>query len=101
MSDEDWESGYARSVAVFLNGEQIAEPDLRGERITDDSFFLLFNGHVEPIEFVLPDVGAGEHWSVAIDTAAPMLDDALERSIKPGQPVMVEARSVLVLRKEF
>ena len=101
MSDQDWESGYARSVAVFLNGEEIAEPDLRGERVTDDSFFLLFNGHFEPIEFVLPDVGAGEHWSVAVDTAAPLLDEALERSMKPGQPVMVEARAVLVLRKVF
>ena len=101
MSDEDWESGYAKSVAVFLNGEGIREPDLRGERVTDQSFFLLFNGHHEAIEFTLPDLGAGEHWEVAVDTAAPMLDDAEERSVKTGQPVPVEARSVLVLRKVF
>ena len=101
MSDQDWESGYARSVAVFLNGDEIHEPDLRGEKVTDDSFFLLFNGHFEPIEFTLPDVGTGQTWEVSIDTAAPLLADALERSIKPGQPVVVEARSTLILRKVF
>jgi isoamylase len=101
MSEDDWDSGFARSVAVFLNGEGIREPDLRGERITDTSFFLLFNGHFEPIEFTLPDIGAGERWEVAIDTAAPMLGDAENRSVKTGEPVEVDARSVLVLQRVF
>ena len=101
MSEEDWESGFAKSVAVFLNGEGIREPDLRGERVKDDSFFLLFNGHYEPIEFTLPDLGAGERWDVAIDTAAPMLGDAEARGVKTGEPVEVDSRSVLVLQRVF
>ena len=78
-----------------------AEPDLRGEKVTDDSFFLLFNGHFEALEFTLPDVGTGQTWEVSIDTAAPLLDEAVDRSLKSGHPVVVEARSVLVLRKVF
>ncbi len=35
----------------------------------------VFNGHHEPIDFTLPDLGAGERWQVEIDTAAPMLGD--------------------------
>ena len=101
MTDDDWDSGYAKSVAVFLNGEGIREPDARGERITDDSFFLLFNGHHEPIAFVLPDLGAGERWQVEIDTAAPLHDEADPRIAKTGEPVEVDARSVQVLRKLF
>jgi glycogen operon protein len=101
MTEDDWDSGFAKSVAVFLNGEGIREPDMRGEPIKDDSFFLLFNGHFEPIEFTLPDLGAGEHWNVAIDTAAPMLADAEARSVKTGEPVEVDARSVLVLQRVF
>jgi isoamylase len=101
MSEEDWESGFAKSVAVFLNGEGIREPDARGERVTDDSFFLLFNAHSEPIEFTLPDLGAGERWQVAVDTAAPMLADAETQSAKTGEPIEVEARSVRVLRRVF
>ena len=101
MTDDDWDSGFAKSVAVFLNGEGIREPDARGERITDDSFFLLFNGHHEPIAFVLPDLGAGERWQVEIDTAAPLHDEADPRIAKTGEPVEVDARSVQVLRKLF
>jgi len=101
MSQEDWDSSYAKSVAVFLNGEAIREPDPRGESVKDVPFFLLFNGHFQDIEFVLPDLGAGERWEVAIDTAAPLLDDAEARSVKTGEPIGVEARSVLVLRRVF
>ncbi|MCW2725262.1 MAG: glgX [Frankiales bacterium] len=101
MSGEDWESGFAKSVAVFLNGEGIREPDARGERVTDDSFFLLFNGHHEAIAFTLPDLGAGERWEVTINTAAPLLPDVDAQTVKTGEPYEVEARSVQILRKVF
>ena len=101
MSEDDWESGFARSVAVFLNGDAIREPDARGEPVVDDSFFLLFNGHYENIDFTLPDLGAGEAWDVVIDTAAPLLDDAEPRTVKTGAAIEVDARSVLVLKKAF
>ncbi|MDP3712758.1 MAG: glycogen debranching protein GlgX [Mycobacteriales bacterium] len=101
MSDEDWESGFAKSVSVFLNGKGIREPDPRGEPVVDDSFFLLLNGHHEPLDFVLPELGAGESWVVELDTAAPMRDEADRRNIKIGDAVEVEGRSVLVLRAEF
>ncbi|MDP9466045.1 MAG: glycogen debranching protein GlgX, partial [Actinomycetota bacterium] len=101
MGQEDWASGGASSVTVFLNGDGIREPDARGEKVTDDSFFLLFNGHHEPMEFVLPDLGAGERWEVEVDTAAPMLGDVEAQTAKTGQPVQVDGRSVQVLRKVF
>jgi isoamylase len=101
MDQDDWDSAFAKSVTVFLNGDGIREPDPRGERVTDDSFFLLFNGHSEPIEFTLPDLSVGERWEIAIDTAAPMLGDVEARSVKTGEPVQVDARCVQVLRKVF
>ena len=101
MSDEDWDAGAVHAVSVFLNGEGIREPDARGERVRDDSFFLLFNGHHEDVAFTLPELGAGERWQVEIDTAAPLLDTAEDRSVKTGQSVDVDARSVLVLQKVF
>jgi len=101
MTEEDWDSGFARSVAVFLNGDGIREPDHRGDRIVDDSFFLLFNGHHESITFTLPDLGAAERWEVVIDTASPMLGDAEVRTVKTVEPVDVDARSILVLQRVF
>jgi isoamylase len=36
MSDDDWDSGFGKSVAVYLNGQGIPDCDMRGERVTDD-----------------------------------------------------------------
>ncbi|MBV9368785.1 MAG: glycogen debranching protein GlgX [Frankiales bacterium] len=101
MSDEDWDSGFAKSVTVFLNGDGIREPDARGEPVTDSSFLLLFNAHHDPLDFVVPEIGAVSSWHVVVDTNAPMRDDADPRSVKSGEQVAVEARSILVLRQAY
>ncbi|MDQ1689559.1 MAG: isoamylase [Frankiaceae bacterium] len=99
MTDEDWDSGFAKSVAVFLNGDAIRESDARGEPVQDDSFLLLLNAHHEAIEFTLPEEGLGSSWSVEIDTALPV--SAEERHAKAGEKVPVDARSMVVLRRSF
>ncbi|MGN0122252.1 MAG: glycogen debranching protein GlgX [Rhodococcus sp. (in: high G+C Gram-positive bacteria)] len=97
MMPEDWDSGFGKSLAVFLNGEGIPEPDQRGQRVVDDSFLMCFNAHHEPIEFVTPDGPHAEEWTVALDTDVP--DGLREEIVVAGKPVRVQARSVLVLRK--
>jgi isoamylase len=101
MADEDWESGYPKSMSVFLNGQGIREPDARGEPLTDASFFLLFNGNHDSMDFMIPEIGAADRWHVVVDTYAPMLDDAEQRSAKTGEAMPVEARSIVVLRQAF
>ena len=101
MTDEDWESGFAKSVSVFLNGDGIREPDVRGERVTDASFFLLFNAYEEPLDFTVPEIGAGESWQVVVDTEQPLHDEVDPRSVKSGDQLTVAARTILVLRKTF
>jgi glycogen operon protein len=95
MSDEDWEAGYAHSVGVFLNGEAITDRDPRGQRVTDESFLLLFNAHSETIEWTLPKQW-GSWWEQVLDTAGPDQDGVLLDS--PGQ-VPVAGRSLVVLRR--
>lgn len=96
MTDDDWEAGFAKSLAVFLNGQAISEPDPRGRRMHDDSFLLLFNAHHEPLSFTVPG-GVGEWWSVVVDTAIPYVE--YRSLIKAGTAVEVEARALLVLRE--
>ena len=69
MTDADWDKGFAKSLAVFLNGREIASPGPRGERITDDTFLILLNAHHEAIDFVLPGADWGRRWRVIFDTA--------------------------------
>src|SRR5260370_20513321 len=54
MSDEDWGAGFAKSLGVFLNGDEIPSVDAAGRRVVDQSFYLIFNAHCEPVDFVLP-----------------------------------------------
>jgi isoamylase len=112
MTDDDWESGFAKSVGVFLNGDAIPDPDPRGERITDDSFLLLFNAHHETLPFIIPDRDWGDRWVVVLDTDDLALRDepaggtiAWEPGLGEGEPVKkgdridVGARSLMVLRR--
>ncbi|MCK2221760.1 glycogen debranching protein GlgX [Actinomadura sp. ATCC 31491] len=96
MTDGDWNVGYAKSLAVFLNGDAITEPDRRGRPIRDDSFLLLFNAHHDTIKFTLPK-DYGEMWHTEIDTAMPIMLDA--RMCRGGEAIDVPGRSVRVLRR--
>src|SRR4051794_38835570 len=97
MSESDWQAGFARSLAVFLNGDAIAESDMRGGRTVDDSFLLFFNAHHEDMAFTVPKEAYGERWEVVLDTAAPFVDD--RPTAKADEAVTVESRSILVLRR--
>jgi glycogen operon protein len=99
MTDEDWQIGYARTVAMFLNGKAIPTPDDRGEPIHDDSFYLLFNAHSEAIEFTLPAPAWGARWIKVIDTNDPVPDLREHSTVDAGDQVSVEAHAVVVLKR--
>ena len=58
--------GFAKSLGVFLNGDAIPTPNERGERVVDDSFYVMFNAHHEALTFTLPE----EKWGTALDRDA-------------------------------
>jgi glycogen operon protein len=90
MNDEDWDSGFGKSVAIFLNGHGIPDLDTRGQRVVDDSFVVCFNGHHEPIEFTLPPAEFGEAWVPVVDTAT--AGDPDEENIAAGTARKVAGR---------
>nr|WP_194307460.1 glycogen debranching protein GlgX [Dietzia maris] len=97
MTSKDWDSGFGKSMAVYLNGEGIHEPDVRGQRIVDDSFLMLFNAHHEPIEFSLLGADYAEKWEVVLDTADHLEERADELS--SDGTITVADRGTIVLRK--
>jgi isoamylase len=96
MGDDDWDVGFAKSLAMYLNGHGIRETDERGERIVDDCFYLAFNAHHEPMEFALPSSEYATAWTVVLDTAEH--GDLEPDELKPGETVTVGARATVVLR---
>jgi glycogen operon protein len=99
MSDDDWQSGFARSLGVFLNGKAIPTPDSHGEPVVDDSFYILFNGHYEPLSFKLPTGPWGDAWMKVIDTNEPVPDLRERRQLSAGEELQLQAHSMVVLRR--
>ena len=97
MDEEDWGTGFARSLAVFLNGGQIPGRGPRGERIEDASFLLLFNAHDGPVGFRMPEASWSGRWVEVLDTAKPLPEEGREAAV--GEEVAVEGRAVVVLRR--
>ena len=96
MTGEDWGSGFAKSVGVFLNGQGIPDRDARNQRIVDDSFLLCFNAHHEDIEYTLPSKKFGAAWQPVIDTRTDKPDQ--DATLKARVKIPVEARTVIVLQ---
>jgi glycogen operon protein len=99
MTDQDWMSTFARTLGVFLNGHAIPTPDHRGERVIDDSFYLLFNAHGDEVTFRLPVCPWGERWEKVIDTNEPVPDLRERRVWNAGEEFTVQSHSVVVLRR--
>ncbi|MDQ3170156.1 MAG: glycogen debranching protein GlgX [Acidobacteriota bacterium] len=100
MSEEDWRVGFAKSLAVFLNGQAIPTQDSRGERVVDDTFFVLLNAHHEPMPFTIPAGAYGQSWRVVLntDTLAP-LDEEGGEVFPSGAALTVAERSLVVLKR--
>ncbi len=100
MTEEDWNVGYAKSIGVFLNGEAMAEPDARGERVVDDTFLWLVNAHFEPLVFTLCTEEWGASWTRIFDTSEPRGGFDEEGLIfGASEDLKVKARSQVLLRR--
>jgi isoamylase len=98
MQDGDWRRDDARAIAVFLNGDAISEPDLRGEPVVDDSFLILLNSNHQPLEFLLPPREYGESWTVVVDTTT-STGGASDEEHAADSTIKLDARGTLVLTR--
>jgi isoamylase len=97
MSDEHWQSGFAKSLGIFLNGEGVASFDNEGGQTVDDSFYVLANAHFEPLAFRLPSAEWGRTWVKVLDTTTGFSEGEEPPSYEAGTELEVEARSLVLL----
>ena len=98
MSDQDWGAGFAKSLGVFLNGDEIPSVDAAGRRVLDASFYLIFNAHWEPVEFALPPEKWGQNWNRVVDTSnEEPNEDATQYAA--GTRIKIESRSLVVMQR--
>jgi isoamylase len=96
MTDADWGAPSTGSLGVFLNGQAIGSRGRRGERIEDDSFYLLLNANEAAIEFRMPPV-LGNCWEVILDTYDHHASEGTE--VRAGSVLALPERSLMVLRR--
>jgi isoamylase len=97
MSDDHWNSSDAKSLGLFLSGEGLFSRDETGNKIVDDSFYLIFNASPEQVLFNIPDKEYGSPWVRIIDTHTGFFSGEEEISFVPGEEILVEGRSVVLL----
>jgi len=99
MTDEEWNTHYARSLGVFYCGSAMEETDARGHEIVDSDFLLLLNAHHETVEFLVPErLGRGP-WRTRIDTARPGGAPAGNPDAEPGKLRPVLGRALVLLER--
>ena len=91
MTADDWQNPMARTLAVALDGRQIA--DVEGDT-SRDRFLLLLNAHHEPVEFKIP--ARRGLWKAVLTTGGP--DDTPE--IGPDGTILLDSRALLLLHSE-
>lgn len=96
MKQEDWGNQNLKSLGVFLNGENIPNPNLRSEPATDDNFYIIFNAHDGPLNFTLPSSDWGQVWINELDTNVGWPE--IPETFKCNDQIKVEAYSMVVLR---
>jgi isoamylase len=102
MSEDDWQVGFAKSLGVFLNGRAIPTPNERGERIYDESFYVMFNAGHEALEFTIPEEKWGTEWQVVIDTLLEdeaIFDEGDGPVYESGAKLVVQAWSLVLLQR--
>ena len=94
MTQEQWNTGWMRSLALLFNGNTLDETDELGEPIVDSSFLIVLNSSAESVIFTLPQSPLDRGWKVVMNTHDldhPFGDASMEATLE------VAGRSVVVL----
>jgi len=98
MTDDDWNAGYSKSLALRLAGDAMAETDEKGRAIVDDTLLILINAHHAPLAFTLPAHRREVRWQPILDTSVSAGSEKLVTNLKGGGRYELEARSIAVLK---
>jgi glycogen operon protein len=99
MTEENWNHDFAKSLAVYMNGRGLRMIDTKGEKVIDNSFYIIFNAYHEPLDYCLPSEKYAERWVKVIDTAANFIAEDSTETYEPGDALKVEGRSVVLLKQ--
>jgi glycogen operon protein len=98
MTEEEWNSSFAKTLGMLLPGDGGDELDKWGRPVRDDTFLVLLNAHADTVPFLLPKLASGTRWNAIVDTAR---DGGLKSQGRyaAGDEYPLADRSVVVLQQ--
>jgi len=97
MTPAQWGDPSARFIGMLLGGDPgDAFVSLHGYPEMDDTFLLLLNAQIEPVDFILPAFDELRGWELVLETTWPEPRAAHDR-FEPGGSFVVHPRSFAVL----
>ncbi len=97
MTQEQWNAGWMRSIALMYNGNTLDQVDDMGQPICDDSFLILLNSYHDCVTYTLPDSPQGHGWTLIMDTHD--IEQPFKNEAREGQ-MDVQGRSVALLMED-
>jgi glycogen operon protein len=99
MTEEDWQHDHAKSFGVFINGRGMRARTSLGVRVTDDSFYIIFNSYHGYIDYKLPSEEYAKDWTLILDTSKDqVITEGDEGKVySAGETITVHDCSILLL----
>ncbi len=98
MGGDDWQNGTQKCIGMMLHGNRILRKNSEGDRITDDTFLVIFNADHENISFLLPSASQKEEQGWEMGLNASENDIPVGTALEMGDRISMPARSVWVLK---
>ena len=100
MNDSDWHDGGLPCLGMLLEGNRIQRRDARGNRLTDDTFFVIFNKGAESVDFSLPgqELHEARGWIMALNSIG--AEYPIDTYFEKGSSIKVPGRTVWVLKAD-
>ena len=98
VTAEQWHDDTAKAICIFLNGEEVTNPQIQGQRVLDDSFLLMFNAQPIEQDFHIPATVKQRSWTLMMDTQDPWGFVFNHHGYQPQEVVSLASFSVVMLR---
>ncbi|WP_442589129.1 glycogen debranching protein GlgX [Pedobacter sp. AW31-3R] len=98
MEEHNWNEDFAKSLAIYLNGNDLRSTDAQGRKISDENFYIMFNAHDGFIDYQLPKERYGKEWIKVLDTSISTVSETYSRHFT-SETVRVEGRSIVLLKQ--
>jgi len=100
MTPEHWDQNFAKSIAVFLNGQGLHAVNSEGEKVVDDNFYIIFNASDQAIDYKLPGEDYAKDWRIIFDTARYNQEEG-KQLYKAAEKIKIDGRSVILLQHQL